>query len=310
MPPLTPNDDSLMSTIRKDINKWIGKLNRYFEDHDSLHIIIKAILLLVGFLASIADILPFAKEHWSTRASYIILFLLVFFAFIVDYGHVQVGKRRLAQLNRVIRLLENMTKIIRGATDLQKSNYKIIDTQVEHDIYENGDVNYKRTMEIGCIDTPVYWVRIPIGVVDGTEEDKAADLGIKVVNPVDNGKLPWVVIEETDQKKVLAILLDPPATAGVNSSFSLSLTWRGAYLPLITDCEDKGKTRVEHQTEKTQVKFIAPVGLKFASMRVQNGIGRWEIHEQEDGRSVLTWKTENIPVGTYPYTLICKRKEP
>jgi len=229
---------------------------------------------------------------------------------IIDFSHVMLAKRRLFALNRTKRLVNNLVKIIRGATDLQGVDYGIIEWKVVHDIDAKGDVNYQRYMKIRETNGNVSWVRVPIGVIDGHPEDRSEDLGIKVINPEDGGRLPWTIIGETDERKTLAILLDPPASTGTDSCFELNLVWRGAYQPLISEHQDKGKMTVEHTAERIEVTFIAPLGLEFTSLRMKDKIGDAEIKTQEDGRSVLIWVAENVEIGEYPYTLNCKKNEP
>lgn len=164
-------------------------------------------------------------------------------------------------------------------------------------------------LEIEYLSETVYWVRIPIGVIDGRTEDKIEDLRIEVTNPTDGGGLPYAVIEETDQKKVLAIMLEPPAKPGINSHIRMKLLWRGAYSPLIETHIDRGKITVDHFAKKIKARFIAPLGLEFTGIRMINNMGSYEITQQEDGRSILTWDCAELQKGNYSYSLICKKKE-
>ncbi len=164
-------------------------------------------------------------------------------------------------------------------------------------------------MNIGYVNDVVYWVKIPIGVIDGASEDRAGDLGLEVTNPEDGGRLPWAVIEETDKKKVLAVMLEPPVTATRNSALRLTLRWRGAYKQLIHDMQDNGKVTLEHPTNRIQIKFIAPLGLEFSTIRMKGRIGDYEIKKQDDGRSILIWTATDLIESNCSYTLVCKHQE-
>lgn len=305
-----PEEFNFKEMLKDDAKKWVSRIELIFEKNTVAHILVKAIVFIIAVIGALVDTLEFSREYWPPFASKIVLLSVIGLILITDFSHVILAKRRLVALNRTKRLVNNIVKIIRGATDLQSTPYIILDWQVEHDINEKGNVRYKRLMKIGQQDGTVYWVKVPIGVIDGNSEDRADDLGIEVVNPVDGGRLPWAVIEETDQRKVIAVMLEPPATLGVASSFCLTLTWRGAYIPLIQEAQDKGKITVEHPTNHIQVTFIAPHGLEFTSLRMKKDIGKSEIQNQEDGRSILIWSADNLSEGEYPYTLVCKRKEP
>lgn len=300
----------LNDMIREDLKKWILAVETYFENHTLAHIIFKVVLFLIGLAGIIIDTLQITDGFWTPLYTHVLLIIIIVLALTADFFHVLLAKRRHIDLIRSKRLVNNMVKVIRGATNLQIRNYKVVNWEVEHHIKDNGDVEYRRTMTIGYLVGRVYWVKVPIGVIDGEEEDKAKDLGIEVINPVDNGRLPWAIIEETNQKKVLAILLDPPVTSSNNSSLRLSLNWRGAYKPLISEMQDNGKFTVEHETEHLKIRFIAPKGLVFTAIRMIYELGSSNIDVLADGQSVLEWEADNLELGEYPYTLICKRKEP
>lgn len=304
---MEPDYQNNKDNLKADLKKWAYWVEDYFEKNTAAHIFVKVFLVLLAVVGGVLDLLDLEKNYWSPTLTYFFFISLIVIILVIDFAHVTIAKRRKVELNRVKRIVDNMAKIIRGASELQKADYKIIDWFIEHDIDINGDVRYKRVMKIGYLNEIVYWVRIPIAVIDGSPEDKAEDLSIDVTNAEDGGKLPWAIIEETDKRKVLAVMLEPPVTPTENSSFRLSFTWRGAYRPLIHDFQDRGKITVEHPTDRVHLRIMVPRGLEIASIRLRDKIGTQTVTKQEDGRSIMNWVTDNPPKGEHSYTLICKK---
>lgn len=301
---------SILGRVRKDVNEWVKLIEIYFENHTLAHIIVKTFLFLVSATAVIVNTINLANRYWPPGATFILLLAIIVVAFVIDAGHVFLAKNRLDQLERAQRLTTNTIKIIRNATDLAPTSYKILNWEVTHDINDKGDVVLTRSMSIGYLNEPVFWARVLVGVIDGKGEEDPADLKIRVINPDDGGDLPWTTIENQDQRKILAVLLDPPAKLATNSSFRISLIWQGAYLPLISGKPDPGRLTVENPTDKITLVFIAPLGIEFQGIRMTALTGNSEIKTLDDGRSILTWSATNVAIGRYSYTLIGKRKEP
>lgn len=305
-----PREREFSYLLRQDIRKWLGRLERFFENNNTAHVVVKTIFAVLGILALLLDSLEVFQASWTKKVFSITLVALLITILVVDYLHVLLAKQRLNTIIQQKKIVKNLERIIRGATDLAIEDYNILGWEVTHDINEEGDVRYSRKMTIAYVGAIVYWVTVPIGVIDGEKEKSSDDLKIEVVNPNDGGQLPYVVIDETDSKKVLAINLNPPATSIRNSSFELRLIWKGAYKLLISDFQDSGKVSVDHETEKIKLTFILPLGLEFVTIRMKKGIGEFRKEELEDGRHMLIWEAKDLKTGSYPYKLICKRKEP
>lgn len=296
--------------IWADIVKYTRRFELFFEKNTAWHVIVKTAIFIFGLLAAIDDAVGIFDRFWSPEISRIILISLLLAVLIIDFGHVLIAKRRAFELHRKDSLILNMTNIIREASELNSPPYNIIDWYSEHDITIDGDVNFKKNMRIEYIKEPVYWVKVPIGVVNGETEDKFEDLNIEITNPDDGGKLPYAVIEETDRRKTLAVMLEPPVKLDQPSAIRIRLRWRGAYAPLIREFQDHGRIAVQHDTAKLVIRFIAPHGIEFTGIRMIHHTGDFKIEQQPDGRSILTWSCTNVKKGDYTYTLVAKKSEP
>lgn len=308
---MSPNNRiSIGKMLKDDVTKWLRIVEYYFEKNTAAHIIVKLFVIVFAILAALDDFLGIADRFWSPVFTSVSLLIIVIVLAIVDFQHVMIARRRAHELKRTRSLVDNMANIIREASGLNSPPYQIEDWFSEHDISPTGDVKFKKVMTISYISETIYWIRVPIGVIDGEMEDKIDDLAIDVRSAKDGGQLPYVSIEESYRKKTLAIMLEPPVTLNQNSSVRLRLTWRGAYTPLISRYQDHGKITVQHDAKKVTIKLIAPLGLEFTAIRMIHGIGSSTIALRDDGRCVLTWECSDVKKGEYTYTLVAKRREP
>jgi hypothetical protein len=297
------NDQSVFAIIGDAIYRLFSKVEHYFEDRFAAEIISKVILFLISITIIIIDVHSIVKQDWfpvfrSWFLAFIIILLLSF-----DMIHVSLAKKRdilskKFQLDNI-----NLRRIFWETAYRQPNNYKIIDWSILHNIDDNGNLDYKREMTIGCLDEIINWVKVPVGIINGLSEGITEHLNIKVTNPVDGSELPFVVIEDSSQKRTLAILLDPPASKGVVSKLCVTFQWEGAYSPLVKPpYKDVGRVTIENPTDNLSITFIVSAKFKFQSLSMFNNIGHYTIEDVYE-QSRLKWIATNLIPGVYPYTL-------
>jgi hypothetical protein len=307
-----PNRPRAFKTqVYEDIREWARTVDKGIDEHSTGYWVFKSILAAVAIISIVLDIAQIVTARSARIIIWIILLSIILILIVLDSAHAYTARNRRDLLVRKNRQLQSTIRIIRTATDLTPSKYIVKSSEIRHEISEKGDDTTTRTMRIGFLDSPVNWVKIRVGVIDGKPEDKSEDLHIRVENADDKCELPWTTIDDQPDRKELAILLDPPIkTFADESSFTLRGGWRGAYLDLISGKVDSGRLTVDNLTEKLSLVFIAPKGIEFAGIKPTNLEGKFTIDSQENGQSILKFEAANIQPGSYPYKLHTKKKEP
>ncbi len=205
---------------------------------------------------------------------------------------------------------EDLKRILYYICNLHKNDHILNHWEKIYIIDAKGGLKEKERMSIAPIPNldKLFFYTIKRGVFPCTVP-RVLVKSIKATNTKNNNELEIVEICRDTRTIEYVIVLDPPATAQKPVEFEIESYRPDIFKPLIDKLNDNGGFRVKASSlSNAKVKIIAPRSLEITSFSISPMVGNYQITDDEDGRSSITWEAPRLEQGLYSYVIQAKKK--
>lgn len=198
--------------------------------------------------------------------------------------------------------------------------FKYLEVVHTYEIGEDGTGKCYRKFTIQPEDREIFLDIFSIGEVSRGDDLRPTLFGTKfkideIKADGKRVKMSYVEIESEYKNKIrIAAFFQPvlnPSEPPLN--YEISYVWRGMWKNFIKDVESDGDIETTQDTERRVMKFIAPKGYEFQTIRVVSTKPSTPIQQScdeptyVDGKHQIVWTIKNPPKGSIKYKIIGRK---
>jgi hypothetical protein len=264
-------------------------------------IVFVLILSTISYLAVLIKFITLFSEEINIIYKILLISLFLTLIIIVTYLI-----RRLREFRYDILQRNSFIEFIANEYDPKYQIEKIEDV---HEIKNNGDGYFKRTVHLEYIGETVPWYEMSMGNTQNRIENKRKK--IRVYNAEDPKiRLSHLPFKNNGDKIHHAIILQPILSPdSPKSNLVVTKEWKQVWEQLVKTHDDNGILKFKVFTKDFEIKFILPKLYEFINHEINPKIGKWYSNEfDQQSRQCLSLKAKNIEPGVYRYKISIRQK--